>query len=53
MLIEMQRNVKAMGAKCIIASDKEHLSMQALFAYCAFKGVGTQYMKWIGGDWCV
>ncbi len=47
---EMERNVKAMGAKSIIGSDKEHLTMAGLFGFCGFKSVGTQYMKWIGGD---
>lgn len=50
LMIEMQKNVKAMGAEVIIGSDKEHLSMQPLFEYLGFMSPGKQYMKWIGGD---
>ncbi len=50
LLEAMQRNVREMGAQAIIGSDKEHLTMSALFGWCGYKSPGQQYMKWIGGD---
>lgn len=48
LMLEMQKNVKAMGAVCMIGSDKEHMPMSALFDFVGWPSVGTQYMKWIG-----
>ena len=50
LMLEMEKNVRAAGAQCIIGSDKEHQSVKPLFDWCKFSSVGTQYMKWIGGS---
>ena len=49
LFVEMERNATMAGAQCIIASDKEHLSVKPLFEFCKFMSPGSQYMKWIGG----
>lgn len=50
LMAEMEKNVRAMGAKVMIGSDKESKSMAPLFEFSKWQSVGTQYMKWIGGD---
>ena len=48
LMVEMEKNVREMGARAIIASDKEILTMVGLFGYCRYVSPGQQYMKWIG-----
>lgn len=48
LMLESQKNVKAMGAKSIIGSHKEHLNIGGLFEFAGWKRVGVLYQKWVG-----